>query len=148
MTEGAPPAAPKMAIVLTSGTVDRLIPFSTMVSGAVAMGYDVHVFASFWGLAAFRKDPAGATPSHPPVSPGYGRDGDRLATTLREKRFPPWKQIVGKAKSIGSLHVYACSQSMELLGLNAPDLDPLVDEVAGIATFVDRTKEAVQSYWI
>lgn len=148
MSEDAPlSAAPKMAIVLTSGVADRLIPFSTMVSGAVAMGYDVHIFASFWGLAAFRKDPPGPV-AHPPVSPGYGAEGDRLASTLRDRGFPPWKKMVGMAKSIGSLHVYACSQSMELLGLHPPDLDPLVDEVTGIATFVDRTKEATHSYWI
>ncbi len=138
-------SAPKMAIVLTSGNADRLIPFATLVSGAVAMGYEVHVFASFWGLSAFRRK-EGTT--HPPVSPGHGEEGEKLARTLTDRHFPPWKQILGMAKSIGSLHVYACSQSMELFGLEQPDLDPLVDEVTGIATFVDRTKGSQQSFWV
>lgn len=144
MTEVASPT-PKMAIVLTAGTADQLIPFSTLVSGAMAMGYEVHVFASFWGLDAFRRE---APAPHPPVSPGHGEAGEKLARTLADRRFPPWKQILGMAKSIGALHVYACSQSMELFGLEQKDLDPLVDEVTGIATFVDRTKGAAQSYWI
>ncbi len=137
--------APKMAIVLTAGTADRLIPFSTLVSGAVAMGYEVHVFASFWGLDALRRE---TDAPHPPISPGHGAAGEALARTLTERRFPPWKQILGMAKSIGTVKVYACSQSMELFGLQQKDLDPLVDEVTGIATFVDRSRGSEQSYWI
>ncbi|EQD72419.1 hypothetical protein B1B_03773, partial [mine drainage metagenome] len=132
-------------VVLTENHVDKLLPFSTLVSGAVAMGLEVHVFASFWGLDAFRK----SSPSpHPPASPGHGEAAARLDRTLVDRKVPSWKAMLSAAKGIGTLHVYACSQSMQLFGLTPADLDPIVDEVVGIATFIDRTRHAEASYFI
>ncbi|MEZ4495355.1 MAG: DsrE/DsrF/DrsH-like family protein [Thermomicrobiales bacterium] len=47
--------ADKMAIVCFSGTVDKLLAVSTLTTGAVAMGQDVEIFLTFWGLEAFRR---------------------------------------------------------------------------------------------
>lgn len=134
-----------MAIFLASGSVDRLLPFSTLVSGAVAMEYEVHVFASFWGLDAFRKERA--TP-HPPMGPGHAEEGEKLAKTLVDRRVPGWRQMLATAKSLGPVHVYACAQSMDLYGLKPGDLDPTVDEVLGIAAFIDRAQGAEATYFI
>ncbi len=141
-----PATPPTMAIVLAAGTSDRLLPFATLVSGAVAMGYEVHVFASYWGLDALRRSrPAEA---HPPVSPGHGAEGAALERTLVDRHVPGWRQILGAAKRVGPVHVYACSQSMDVLGLRREHLDDLVDEVVGIATFVDRTRGASATYFV
>jgi Uncharacterized conserved protein, COG2210 len=48
--------AEKMSFVAFSGTADKLQALATMVSGAAAMGVETHVFLTFWGLNAFRKD--------------------------------------------------------------------------------------------
>jgi peroxiredoxin family protein len=145
MSPGGAEPLPRLAIVLTENTIDKLLPFSTLVSGAVVMGMDVHVFASFWGLDAFRKSSPGP---HPPAGPGHGDAGARLEKTLVERKVPSWKSVLATAKELGSLHIYACSQSMELFGLTRADLDPVVDEVVGIATFIDRTRHAEASYFI
>ena len=42
--------ADKMSIILFSGTVDKLMPVGILASGGVAMGMDVEIFATFWGL--------------------------------------------------------------------------------------------------
>jgi peroxiredoxin family protein len=144
----ATPTAPppdQMAIVLTENAADKLLPFATLAAGAIALGFRVDVFASYWGLVAFRKT---STASPPAVSPGHGEDGARLEQAFKAPRAPSWKAILEMAKTIGELHVYACSQSMELLGLSKDDLDPLVDEVSGVATFIDRTRYAGISYFI
>ena len=145
MGSGGAEPLPRMAILLTENTSDKLLPFSTLVSGAVVMGLDVHVFASYWGLDAFRRASPGP---HPPAGPGHGEAGARLEKTLVDRKVPSWKSVLGMAKEIGSLHIYACSQSMELYGLTRADLDPLVDEVVGIAAFIDRTRHAEASYFI
>ncbi|HLY77569.1 MAG TPA: DsrE/DsrF/DrsH-like family protein [Thermoplasmata archaeon] len=134
-----------MAIVLTESVADKLLPFATLVSGALALGFRVDVFASYWGLVAFRKTPA---PSAATVSPGHGEEGARLERALAAPKAPSWKAMLEMAKSIGELHIYACSQSMELLGLSKEELDPLVDGVTGVATFIDRTRYANVTYFI
>lgn len=143
----SPAASPpeQMAIVLTESAADKLLPFATLVSGAIALGFRVDVLASYWGLAAFRKTP---TPLPATVSPGHGEDGTRLEQALQAPKAPSWKALLEMAKSIGELHIYACSQSMEVLGLSKSELDPLVERVLGIATFIDQTRNARVSYFI
>ncbi len=145
MESTSAPTVPQMAIVLTEDSTDKLLPFATLVSGAVAMGMRVDVFASYWGLMAFRARPAGASVR---IAPGHGDDGARLETALKGKGAPSWRSILEMARSLGDLHIYACSQSMEILGLRKDDLDPLVEGVTGIATFVDRTRDARVAYFV
>lgn len=144
MTE-RPSPTDQMAIVLTENAVDKLLPFATLVSGAVAMGMKVDVFASYWGLVAFQTH---STPSAPEVSPGHGEAGGKLEAALRNQKAPSWKAILGMARSLGDVHIFACSQSMEILGLTQQDLDPLVEGVTGVATFVERTRSADVTYFI
>jgi peroxiredoxin family protein len=132
-----------MAIVLTESATDKLLPFATLVSGAIAMGFRVDVFASYWGLSAFRKGP-----SAPVVSPGHGELGARLERSLTTPKAPSWRGILEMAKSLGELHIYACSQSMEILGFQKEELDPLVESVTGVATFIDTTRSAQITYFI
>ena len=134
-----------MAIVLTEDSIDKLLPFATLVSGAVVMGMRVDVFASYWGLVAFRAGPAGPTVH---VAPGHGEEGERLEKELKAKDAPSWRSMLETAKSLGELHIYACSQSMEILGLKKEDLDPLVEKVTGVATFVEQTQNAAVTYFI
>ena len=143
--ETAASPSEQMAVVLTESADDKLLPFATLVSGAVAMGFRVDVLASYWGLMAFRTQ---AKQSPASVSPGHGADGDLLEAALREKKAPSWRSILEMAKSLGELRIYACSQSMEVLGLKTDDLDPLVDGVTGVATFVDRTRTANVTYFV
>ena len=145
MPEAAAPPSDQMAIVLTESAADKLLPFATLVSGAVAMGMRVDVFASYWGLEAFRAK-AAAAPAF--VSPGHGEVGARLESSLRDKKAPNWRTILEMAKSLGELHIFACSQSMEIMGLTKADLDPIVEGVTGVATFVDRTRSANVTYFI
>ncbi len=134
-----------MAIVLTESVADKLLPFATLVSGALALGFRVDVFASYWGRGAGRTSPA---PAGATVSPGHGKEGARRESALAAPKAPSWKAMLEMAKSIGELHIYACSQSMELLGLSKDELDPLVNEVTGVATFIDRTRYARVTYFI
>lgn len=135
----------QMAVVLTESADDKLLPFATLVSGAVAMGFRVDVLASYWGLMAFR---ARSKESPATVSPGHGTEGERLQEALREKRAPSWRSILEMAKTLGDLHIFACSQSMEVFGFKKEDLDPLVEGVTGVATFVDRTRTANVTYFV
>ncbi len=145
MTTGEAPRAAQMAVVLTESASDKLLPVATLVSGAVAMGMRVDIFASYWGLTAFLRANATAPAT---VSPGHGPEGLELEERLRAKKAPSWRALLEMARSIGEVHIYACSQSMDLLGLTKEQLDPMVESVSGVATFVDRTRDASVSYFV
>ncbi len=134
-----------MAIVLTEDSADKLLPFATLASGAVALGMRVDVFASYWGLMAFRRGSEGSAVR---IASGHGEEGSRLEQALRAKGAPSWRSMLEMAKSLGDLHIYACSQSMEVLDLKKEDLDPLVESVTGVGAFVDRTRNADVTYFV
>ncbi len=131
--------ANKMAVVLFSGTADKLQAAATMVSGAAAMGVETHVFLTFWGLNAFRKDMIGR---RLPMSADYGQDAENMGKLMVEKKVPGWHEVMGMAKDIGDVEIHACSMTLDLLGIGIEDLDPMVKDVIGVATFVGMTEGA------
>ena len=122
-TEGA------VSLVLFSGTDDRLQAAAVLTVGAAAMGRKVNLFLQYWALDAFRADRI--LKDHG-VSPEAGEEGLRA---MRDQGKVHWSELLRQAKDLGSVSIYACADSLEMFGITAADLDPLVDGVWGVASF-------------
>ena len=48
----------------------------------------------------------------------------------------PWLETFRMAKELGTVSVLACSGSLDVLGIDATALDPIVDSSGGIAVFL------------
>lgn len=131
--------ADKMAIIVFSGTVDKLMAAATLATGGAAMGLDVDLFVTFWGLDAFRKDVAR---SNTKISADFAEFRDVMMERMEEKKVPHWLDVLEQAREIGNVRVRACSQTMELFGWTLDDLEPIVEDVTGVAVFVDEAKDA------
>lgn len=125
--------------VLFSGTGDKLHAAATMISGLAASGVTVQVLLTYWGLWSFTREQIEEPKL---VSPEYAELAEKVAARAAERGFPPWYELVRDAKDLGDVHVYACSLSMDLLGLEMDDLDPLVDGVVGTAAFTSLDTES------
>jgi peroxiredoxin family protein len=64
------------------------------------------------------------------------------------KKVPSWMETLKGAMEIGNVKIYACSMTMELFDMKLDDLEPVVTEVTGVATFVDRAKEGKMTLFI
>ena len=121
-------------VVLFSGTDDKLQAAAVLTAGAAAIGKPVHVFLQYWALDAFRRERIHADHGLAPEAGAAGREAvDRLARAGQA----PWHETLRMAKDLGGVDVQACSLSMDLLGLQTADLDPLVDGVEGVTAFYD-----------
>jgi peroxiredoxin family protein len=129
----------KMSIVVFSGTVDKLLAVSTLATGAAAMGQEVEIFLTFWGLNAFRKD---QVRTNTKFSADFAEFAEPAMQAMRAKGVRHWLDTLYDAKEIGEVHVKACSMTMELFGWCKDDLDPIVEDVVGVAGFVDQAKDA------
>jgi peroxiredoxin family protein len=118
-----------LSLVLFSGTDDRLNAAAVLAAGAAAMGRKVNVFLQYWALDAFRADRI--TKDHG-LSPEAGPEG---TSAFRDHGGQHWSEILRQAKDIDDVGVHACSLSMEMFGLTMDDLDPLVDDQEGVASF-------------
>jgi len=121
-----------ISLALFSGTDDKLTAAATMATGAAAMGRPVKVFLQFWALDAFRADRI--TKDHG-VAHEAGPEGAAALRRLDEKGVH-WSELLRQAKEIGDVEIAACAHSMEMLAIGRHDLDPLVDDVIGIAAFM------------
>jgi peroxiredoxin family protein len=121
-----------LSLVLFSGTDDRLGSAAILATGAAAMGRPVNVFLQYWALDAFRK---GKVASDHGVAAEAGPTGAALvrAGQVGERH---WSELFRQAKDIGEVKIHACALSMELFAITKDDLDPLVDDVEGVAAFM------------
>jgi peroxiredoxin family protein len=121
-----------LSLVLFSGTDDRLNAAAVLTAGAAALGRPVHIFLQYWALDAFR---AGAIDQPRSLAPEAGPAGAAAVAALRAAGAQSWADTLRVAKEIGEVDVQACSLSMDLLGLEPEQLDPLVDGVEGVTAF-------------
>lgn len=135
----------RLSMVVFSGTVDRLYPVAIMASGAVAMGMDVDVFLTFYGLDAFRK---GGPQRNRKMDVNYEEIAPQLTAMMKEKKVPSWYDMLGQAKEMGNVKVHACAMTLDLMGLKQEDLDPIVDDVVGVGQFVSEAKEGEMTLFI
>lgn len=119
-------------LVLFSGTDDRLQAAAVLTAGAAALGKPVNVFLQYWALDAFTK--AKVDRDHG-LAPEAGAAGRAAVDALSAAGQASWAETLRQAKDLGSVDIQACSLSMDLLRLEAEDLDPLVDGVEGVTAF-------------
>ena len=121
-----------LSLVLFSGTDDRLAAAAILTAGAAAMGRPVNVFLQYWAVDAFRQ--GRVTEGHG-VAPEAGLAGARLVHEAT-RGAKHWSEIFRQAKELGGVRINVCALSLELFGITQADLDPLVDGVEGVASFM------------
>ncbi len=154
--------AKKMAIIATKGTLDWAYPPLILSSTAAALGYDVQVFCTFYGLALLRKDldtirisplanPAMPMPVPMPVMVQALPGMEAMATMMMKKKM--------KTKGVASLvelrslcleagvKFIACQMTVDLFDYEAPDFIDGVD-YGGAATFLEFAGSADISLYI
>jgi peroxiredoxin family protein len=121
-----------LAIVLFSGTDDKLNAAAVMAAGAAALGRPVHIFLQYWGLDAFRAD---RIKNDHGLAGEAGAEGKAAVDALQAAGQAPWYETLAMAKELGNVEIQACSLSMDVLQIEEKDLDPLVDGTEGVTAF-------------
>jgi peroxiredoxin family protein len=118
-------------LVLFSGTADKLHAAATIAAGAAAMDRPVNILVQYWALDAFRTERINQ-------NLGLSWDSTVVGTTrpVHGTKAINWLESLRMAKELGEMQVFACSGSMETLGIPMSELDPIVDTEGGIATFL------------
>lgn len=123
-------------IVLFSGTADKLHAAATLAAGAAAMDRPVNILLQYWALDAFRTERLAE--SH---GLAWDSTADGAARPVNGTRSIPWLDTFRMAKELGSISINACSGSLETLGIEVTELDPIVDAAGGIATFLMNAED-------
>ena len=154
---------PSMAIIATKGSLDWAYPPFIIASTAAALGWDVDMFFTFYGLLLLKKDinaevsPLGnpAMPMKMPFGPQWFQDFDwpmpnllmagvpgfeKLATGLMKKTFK--NKGVASVEELRSLcleadvHMIACQMTVDVFGFDNNDFIPEVTDYVGATSFL------------
>lgn len=167
---------PSMTLIATKGTLDWAYPPFILASTAAALGWNVSMFFTFYGLNLLRKDlsdlkvsPLGnpGMPMKMPFGPewfkhinwnipnavqGVVPGFETLATTLMKQTIKN-KGVAGveelRAACVeGGVNLIGCQMTVDLFGFTPADFIPEVKEYCGAASFLPVARDADVSLFI
>ncbi len=141
----------KMAIIATKGTLDMAYPPFILGSTAAALGYEVQIFFTFYGLQLLRKDlsdvkisplanPAMPMPIPMPVMVQMLPGMETMATMMMKDKLK--KKGVASLEELRSLCLeadvkfIACQMTVDLFDFEKSDFIENID-FGGAATFLE-----------
>ncbi len=145
-------------MIVFSGDLDKAIASFIIANGAKAMGNDVTMFFTFWGLNILRK-PEPVSVSKDFISTMFGKMMPRGSSKLGLSKMnmagigPKLIRKVMNDKNISSLEeliktgidsgirIVACQMSMDVMGITKEELFDGV-EIGGVATYLDAADES------
>jgi peroxiredoxin family protein len=157
-------AEKKLSIIAFSGDFDKLTAVFTLATGSAAVGYEVNIFFTFWGLDAIKIKQGRALVGQGFLPKVFGllMGGLKSAPVsrlnflgispkifrylMRKKNVAVLEELVEATKELG-VNLYACEMAMHILGLQKSDFIPEVKDVLGVASFL-RLSEGGQTLFI
>lgn len=166
---------PSMTIISTKGTLDMAYPPFILASTAAALGWNVEIFFTFYGLSLLKKEldleisPLGnpAMPMKMPVGPEWLRKTDmkipnvvmagipgfeKVATSLMKKTMSN-KGIatIGELRDMcleAEVKLVACQMTVDLFETSREDYIPEISDWIGAASFLPKAQKADVSLFI
>lgn len=154
---------PRLALIATKGTLDWAYPPFILGSTAAALGWDVSIFFSFYGLELLKRDlqlgvsPLGnpAMPMKFPLGPSWLRGVNwpipnavmgnvpgfeamakaMFASTLKQKGVASIADLRSACVE-SDVKMIACQMTVDLFGYRKEEFIPEVSEWAGAASFL------------
>jgi peroxiredoxin family protein len=136
----------RVTIILHSGDMDKLYSALIVGNGALAMGMEVSMYFTFWGLQRLRKGALERGPLSKMHLLGLGkwmirRRMKRANVASLERLMSDFKELGGK--------IIACEMTMEIMGVRREDLrEDWVDEYGAVGTYVQEARNSAITLFI
>lgn len=145
-------------IIVFSNDLDKVLASFIIANGAAAMGREVTMFFTFWGLNVLRKSKA------PKVKKGLidkmfgrmmpkgpkklklskmnmaGMGSKMMKKVMKDKNVSSLEELMQQAMENG-IKIIACTMSMDIMGIRKEELIDGV-EYAGVATYLGSAEES------
>jgi peroxiredoxin family protein len=160
---------PSMTIIATKGTLDMAYPPFILASTAAALGWEVSIFFTFYGLSLLKKElelkvtPLGnpAMPMKLPEGPAWVKGKElsiptsvmslmpgfqNMATSMMRKTMN--KKGIARIEELRELCIeaevklVACQMTVDLFDYGKDDFIPEIEEWVGAASFLPRALNA------
>ncbi len=136
--------AKKMAVVLFSGSLDKLTGLSVLIGGAAAQDMEVDIFLQLWGSYAFRKDVVEKNANFSEFS----ELKPQVHEALVELKAPSWLDLLKQAREVAPVRIHMCSLALQIWGGKKEEFLDIVDDVIGAGEFIDMAEKADVTFFV
>jgi peroxiredoxin family protein len=160
---------PSMTIISTKGTLDMAYPPFILASTAAALGWDVEIFFTFYGLTLLKKEldlevsPLGnpAMPMKMPFGPEWLRKSEMHIPNVVMAGIPGFEKVATSMmkktmanKGIATIDelremcleaevkLVACQMTVDLFEMSRDDFIPEITDWIGAASFLPKAQKA------
>lgn len=156
-------AEDRVTLVVFSGDLDRILAAFVIATGAAAMGQQVSMFFTFWGLGVLKKDcqlagktlfqkmmalMSPASSRSLPVSKMnyFGVGAKMLRSMMKKQNVSSLEEMISLARELG-VRMISCEMSRDVMGIKESELvDGL--ECGGVASFLADSLKSRTSLFI
>ena len=117
-----------VTIFLQSGGYDAVHQGLSIAASATSLGREVELYFFWFALERLVRGPLDA--------PELRED---VADEMEKRGVPTLRQLLEVVRSSGKAKLFACSGSLAALGLKPLEVEPLVDQIVGWTTILQRT---------
>lgn len=136
----------KTTIVVHSGELDKVMSALIIGNGFLAMGTEVTLFFTFWGLQRLVKGKMGKAPLS--RMNFFGLGSWIMRRQMKKKNVASIRRLFNDFKEIGG-KIIACEMTMDVMGISRANLDnELIDAFGTVGMYIKETREAQKTLFI
>jgi peroxiredoxin family protein len=157
--------AEKVTLIVFSGEMDKALAAFNLAIGAAAMGMEVSMFFTFWGLNVIKKNrrPIRSRGIMRKMLNTMNRGGSKrlplskfhmlglgkwmMGKLMKDAKFPTIDEQIALAKEAGVKFI-ACTTSMGIMDIKKDDFITGIDSFAGVATYLADAREGKVNLFI
>ena len=154
----------KFTIVVFSGDLDKVLAAFILATTSAAMGTEVHMFFTFWGLNVLRKKRfmSGKNLLQKLMNIVNWGGADRLPLSkhnflgigpfmmkilMKQSKVPSIEEFIKMSKEMG-IKMIACTTTFSFMGFKKEDFIDGIDAFAGAAAYLSEAREGKLSYFL
>ena len=135
-----------MTIVIHSGELDKVMSALIIGNGVLAMGGEVTLYFTFWGLQRLVRGRLSKAPLSKMNFLGLGPILMRMR--MKKNKVASPERLMDDFKALGG-QVIACEMTMELMGITRAQMDEKwIDRYGAVGMYVKETEKADKTIFI
>ncbi|MBN1178220.1 MAG: DsrE/DsrF/DrsH-like family protein [Anaerolineae bacterium] len=136
----------RATIVLQSGDMDKVYSTLIIANGALAMGMEVSIYFTFWGLERLKKNGLDKGPLSKMHFLGLGKW--MVKQRMKKANVASLERLLQDFKELGG-KIIACEMTMEIMGIRREDLrEDLIDHFGAVGTYVNEARTSQMTLFV
>ena len=136
----------KTTIIVHSGDMDKLYSALIVANGSLAMGMEVSMYFTFWGLLRLKKGGLEKGPLSKMNFLGLGKS--MILNRMKKNNVASLERLLLDYKELGGI-IIACEMTMDIMGLKRKDLrEEVIDAYGAVGTYIKEARDSAITLFI